>query len=215
MRDDDIKVIYRYTLEPWERYTAVDPMVVAVPLNLISSNSTGTELLSLHIQISEKKTTFQIRHKDKTLNFILSMVILYLIFRIKVITIQCFSSWMIYTTFSLSAQSSLYRHLHWYLCIGIPFRFRDIKLNNISWSGNKNKKNKHSSFHYIRSQVDLLEGVQGDDRTRPGSVCESQPEGDRELGGTQGEQSRLWFQFISWATGNVWFNDHVKGVSYI
>lgn len=91
MRDDDIKVIYRYTLEPWERYTAVDPMVMAVPLNLISSNSTGTELLSLHIQISEK-TTFEIRHKDKTLNFILIMVILYLIFRIKVITIQCFSS---------------------------------------------------------------------------------------------------------------------------
>lgn len=50
MRDDDnIKVIYRYTLEPWERYTAVDPMVTAVPLNLISSNSTGTELLSLQI----------------------------------------------------------------------------------------------------------------------------------------------------------------------
>lgn len=49
--DDDIKVIYRYmyTLEPWERYTAVDPMVTAVPLNLISSNSTGTELLSLQI----------------------------------------------------------------------------------------------------------------------------------------------------------------------
>lgn len=55
MRDDnDIKVIYRYTLEPWERYTAVDPMVMAVPLNLISSNSTGTELLSL--QISEKNS---------------------------------------------------------------------------------------------------------------------------------------------------------------
>lgn len=55
MRDDnDIKVIYRYTLEPWERYTAVDPMVMAVPLNLISSNSTGTELLSLHI--SEKNS---------------------------------------------------------------------------------------------------------------------------------------------------------------
>lgn len=55
MKDDnDIKVIYRYTLEPWERYTAVDPMVMAVPLNLISSNSTGTELLSL--QISEKNS---------------------------------------------------------------------------------------------------------------------------------------------------------------
>lgn len=55
MRDDnDIKVIYRYTLEPWERYTAVDPMVTAVPLNLISSNSTGTELLSL--QTSEKNS---------------------------------------------------------------------------------------------------------------------------------------------------------------
>lgn len=38
----------------WERYTAVDPMVMAVPLNLISSNSTGTELLSL--QISEKNS---------------------------------------------------------------------------------------------------------------------------------------------------------------
>lgn len=61
----------------------------------------------------------------------------------------------------------------------------------------------------------LPEGVQGDDRPRPGSVCESQPEGDRELGGTQGEQSRLRSHFISRATARVGFNDQVKGVSHI